>query len=256
MDNIFEYYIETDELHFKYAKGEPALKDREFHNYNEFVFFIGGDSFFVSKNIQQKLVPQSLVIIPKEHFHQFRVDLPETYIRCILGFRETSELVSITREVMDSIKVISSPDSKTVSVFENLMEIVKSDLSDSEKVLHIRASLVQLMIYLKLNPFDAVSKNVSLSPVVSQALNIIDKKYTEKLTVDEIAKSLYISPSTLSHKFTDELSISVYQYITKKRLVSVYERIKQGESLTSAALNSGFSDYSCFYRLYKKYNKT
>jgi len=256
MDNTFEYYIETNELHFKYAKGEPALKDREFHNYNEFVFFISGDSYFVSKNIQQKLTAESLVIIPKEHFHQFRVDYPETYIRCILAFRETSDIADITSEVMDTIKVISSLDLKIVALFKNIIEIVKSDLTDSEKVLHIRASLVQLLIYLKLNPFDAIRKNVSLSPVVSQALNIIDKEYTEKLTVDEIAKSLYISPSTLSHKFTDELNISVYQYITKKRLSSAYERIRQGESLTSAALNSGFGDYSCFYRLYKKYNKT
>ena len=66
---------------------------------------------------------------------------------------------------------------------------------------------------------------------------------------------LYVSPSTLSHKFSKELKISVYQYITKKRLSVAHKLIKQGESLKNAALSSGFNDYSCFYRLYKKYYK-
>ena len=40
MENLFKYYIGTDKLHYKYAKGEPSAKGQEFHDYNEFVFFI------------------------------------------------------------------------------------------------------------------------------------------------------------------------------------------------------------------------
>ena len=53
MEQLFEYYIETNNFHLKYAKGEPALKDQEFHDYNEFVYLLSGTSFLVSKNIQQ-----------------------------------------------------------------------------------------------------------------------------------------------------------------------------------------------------------
>ena len=87
------------------------------------------------------------------------------------------------------------------------------------------------------------------------SLDIIDEKYTENLSVENIANLLYVSPSTLSHKFSKELNISVYQYITKKRLSVAHELIWQGESLKNAALDSGFNDYSCFYRLYRKYYK-
>ena len=79
------------------------------------------------------------------------------------------------------------------------------------------------------------------------------ENYTENLSVESIAKRLYISSSTLSHKFKKELRISVYQYITKKRLSAAHDLIRGGETLTNAALKSGFNDYSCFYRLYKKY---
>ncbi|MBQ9922514.1 MAG: AraC family ligand binding domain-containing protein [Clostridia bacterium] len=137
MENLFEYYIETDKLHFKYAKGEPAVRGQEFHDYNEFVFFISGKSFLVSKNIQQEIVPGSIVVIPKEHFHQFIISQPQDYTRCILGFRGASEIDSLIGEVMNTIKVISVPDARMVSVFERLTEIIKSRLSDEEKGLYV-----------------------------------------------------------------------------------------------------------------------
>ena len=255
MKKLFEYYFETDKLHFKYAKGEPTLKQQEFHDYNEFVFFISGKSFFISRNIQQELTPGSLILIPKEHFHQFCVNDPENYVRCILGFRETPETCGLIREIMNNIKISSSPDGKIILLFEQMINISKSNLSDEEKCLFINSSLIQLMIYLKLNPLTAVCDNMNLSPVVSKALTIIDEQYVKNLSVEKLSSLLFVSPSTLSHKFSKELNISVYQYITKKRLFLAHQLIQQGESLSNAALSSGFSDYSCFYRLYKKYYK-
>ena len=96
---------------------------------------------------------------------------------------------------------------------------------------------------------------MQLSPLVSDALSVIDEKYTENLSVEKLSNLLFVSPSTLAHKFNRELNISVYRYITKKRLSLAHQHILQGESLSTSALKSGFNDYSCFYRLYKKYYK-
>lgn len=253
MDDLFEYYMETDELHLKYAKGEPAVKDREFHDYNEFVYFMNGELHFISKNIQQRLEPGSLILIPQEHFHQFCVDQPEKYTRCILGFYKTPELESLTCEVMDTIKVITDPDKRIVSAFEQLTEITKSDLPYDEKTMFIRSFLVQLLIRLKHDAYATVTKSIALSPEVSQTLNLIDEKYDEELSVEILAKKLNVSPSTLAHKFSREMNIPLYRYISKKRLSVANNMIRSGIPITTAALSCGFSDYSCFYRLYKKY---
>ena len=257
MGKLFEYYIETDELHFKYAKGEPAVKGQEFHDYNEFLFFIDneGKNFFISKNIQKDLAKGSLVFIPKEHFHQFCVETPESYVRCVLGFRETSEISELASEIADAIRVIEVPEERIVCVFENIIEMVKSKLSDNEKAMFIKASLIQLLIYLKQQHSGIISKSIHLSQIVKQAIDMIDEQYAKCLTVESIAQKLYVSPSTLSHKFSKELNISVYKYITKKRLAEANKLIRQGSSATNAAIQSGFSDFSCFYRLYKKYYK-
>lgn len=49
------------------------------------------------------------------------------------------------------------------------------------------------------------------------------------------------------------MNMPIYRYITKKRLAEAHKLIAGGASLSYAAQNSGFGDYSCFYRLYRKY---
>ena len=254
MQNLFEYYVETAQFHFKYAKGEPAVKEQEFHYYHEFVLFLEGSSYLISKNIQQTLVPGSVVLIPKEQFHQFCVSTPLEYKRCILGFRETPELAALIDAVMTEVKVISVPDSKIMNLFQNLMDAMESDLTEEELQLHVRAALIQFLLYFKQYHNREISSNVTISPIVQHAICYIDKNFTKKLTVNSIAEHLFVSPSTLAHKFSEELNIPIYQYISKKRLLSVHKLVESGETYAEAATKSGFSDYSCFYRIYKKYS--
>lgn len=255
MEGLFEYYIENENLHFKYAKGEPAVKDREFHHYHEFVLFLGGNAYFISKNIQQELSYGSIVLIPKEQFHQFVVDNPAKYCRCILGFRETPEIAGLIREIMDEVKIICMPSKQITALFDELMQIVKTELPDEIKCLFIRASLTQLLVHLKQYAPAQITHNINISQAVRQAMAYIDEHYSEKISVESIAGQLYISPSTLAHKFRKELNITVYQYISKRRMLSVYKHVEEGASYADAAIKSGFRDYSCYYRLRKKYGR-
>ncbi len=257
MSGLFEYYIETENFHFKYAKGEPELKGEEFHDYDEFVLFLDGESRLISKNIQLDLTPGSIVMIPKGQFHQFIIPYPKTYKRCILGFRETPELSELIREVMSDVKIITSPDKNILSVFENLINIVESTLPDEEKKLFVKASLVQLLVFYKQHPHNVISRNINISSEVRQALSYIDKNFTKELSIEIISAALHISTSTLAHKFSKELNISVYRYISEKRLLKARQHIEKGATLASAAAACGFGDYSCFFRMYKKrYGKT
>ncbi len=254
-NELFEYYIESERFHLKYAKGEPTRKDEEFHDYHEFVFFIRGNAYFLSKNIQQQLPHGCVVAIPKEHFHQFVVSEPREYVRCIVGFRETDATRELIESVMTKIKIFAEPDERITYLFAQLAEIAESELSESEKKLFLEGALQQLLVYFKHYTHGSITKNITVSEVVRGAIDLIDKNFEKELSVTMIAAKLFVSESTLSHKFSREMNISIYQYILKKRLISARMRIEAGESLSSAAINSGFSDYSSFYRAYKKSHK-
>lgn len=252
MESYFNYYYESEKYHLKYAKGLPSVSGKEFHNYHEIIWFIGGSSHMISKNIQKDLTEGCLVIVPRASFHQFTVS-GNDYTRLIFGFRETEELSTLMGTVMNEIKIIENPDAMLTDSLERLKEMVMSDFSDTEKRLFIRASLIHILLYLKRCSSGAISKSLLLTETVQSALSYIDGHFTEDISVELIAENLHVSPSQLFHRFKKELNISVYQYIEKKRLSNARLLIESGKTLNFAAYHSGFGDYSSFYRIYKRY---
>lgn len=249
----FEYFIDGGNFHFKYAKGKPAVEGQEFHSYSELVLFLDGESQLISKNIQLSLEKGSLVLIERENFHQFVVTSPQNYVRCILAFEKTSDaLESVLNEVVQGVSVMQIPPKSVLNVFESLQRVCASFLSEELKKEVIEAGITSILAELKLYSGESIDKHISLSNQSRQALNFIDLNFNKDITVQSVAKALNVSPSSLSHRFKDELNISVYRYISEKRLSEARKLISQGESLSAAAEKCGFKDYSCFFRLYKK----
>ena len=252
MNGYFEHYIESDSFHLKYAKGYPSAKGQEFHNYHEFILFLDGKAHLISNNIQKDLKIGSLVIVPKASYHQFVVS-GSNYTRLILGFRETEETSKLIESAMSEVRVVEDLDEALLSALHNLADVASSELAQNEKKLFIRASLIHILIYLKKYSIGSPDSKNRLSPTVQKALSYIDRHYTESISVEDISDALHISDSQLFHKFKDELKISVYQYISKKRLANARLLIEKGETVSCAAISSGFTDYSVFFRMYKKY---
>lgn len=255
MEN-FESYVQTKTCHYKYARGRMAVTGREFHDYDEIVLFPEGNVQLISKNIHMVLCPGSLVLIPKEHFHQFIPTDVGQYLRCIFGFWETSRLRELIREVMEDVTVLPLPPETAVALYRTLNQTALSGLSQGEKQLLLDSALPQLLLTLKLFTADGIRNGPGISPMISRALAYIDGHFSDKIELPDIALQLNVSESTLSHRFRQELNISVYRYISEKRLSAVRQHVAKGESLAAAAEKSGFRDYSGFYRLYKnRYHK-
>ena len=80
----------------------------------------------------------------------------------------------------------------------------------------------------------------------------IENHYSDHITVDELAHKFYVSSSTISHLFKQKMGLSLYHYITQRRLISAKNLISKGIPLEHVATQVGFSDYSTFYRAFKQ----
>ena len=249
MSSFFEYYFESNGLHLKYACSAPSVRGRELHDYHEFVFFLGEKARFTSKTIQQDLKVGNVIVIPKNTFHRFDV-AEKAYTRCILGFHGNASLQALIQSIGPDTRLIEVPSSSVQTILDGLLEISKVSLPSEEKALYLYASIVRLLFEFK-DESRAVKQNINLSRPVQDALVLIDEKYTEDITVSKLAALLHVSESLLAHKFKSEMHISVYRYISQKRLAVAKELIASGTPITVAAVQSGFSDYSCFLRMYK-----
>ena len=88
----------------------------------------------------------------------------------------------------------------------------------------------------------------SVTDYIGQNLNMIsDLSFIEKV--------FHYSNSHVNRIFRDTLGVSVWQYITAKRLDLAYNLIAEGHSIKAAASRCGFSDYSVFYKSFVKHFK-
>ena len=80
----------------------------------------------------------------------------------------------------------------------------------------------------------------------------IERNFAHNITVSDLSKHFYVSESTISHQFRQKMGISLYRYITQRRLIAAKSRIQGGMPLEQVSREVGFADYSTFYRAFKQ----
>jgi two-component system response regulator YesN len=88
---------------------------------------------------------------------------------------------------------------------------------------------------------------------LKEVLDFIERHGGESLTVDQIAKEVYLSSSRLSHIIKNELGITLGDYISKVRVEKAKFLLKDRElPISQIALEVGFPDQSYFTKVFKK----
>ena len=80
----------------------------------------------------------------------------------------------------------------------------------------------------------------------------IEKHYPEHITIDDLAREFYVSNSAISHLFKQKMGVSLYRYITQRRLIAAKSLIAQHVPMEEISHRVGFVDYSTFYRAFKQ----
>lgn len=250
---MFTDYIKTDEIIFKHAKGMRDIKGKEFHIYNEVLLLIDKEAEFASDTINQIISGGALVIIPKEHYHQFElICAEEDYHRYILQFETISKLENLIQETINEVKVIPTAPQKIVTLFD-MLAASQNNMSEDDKKILLNSVCAQILLEIK---YSTDSKEITVSnedAVVREILAYINQHFLENITVKAIANELNYSETYVSHRFKKMLHTSVYNYILQKKLIYAYNLIRSGTSATDAAATCGFKEYSGFYKIFKKH---
>jgi len=82
--------------------------------------------------------------------------------------------------------------------------------------------------------------------VLRNAIDFIKKEYSENISITDIASFVNCSPSYLSRIFKKHVGKSPYTYLTEYRLFVAEKLLRNGASVTDAAMTTGFCDSSVF----------
>ena len=88
--------------------------------------------------------------------------------------------------------------------------------------------------------------------LTNRIVRYLDQHFLEEISVEDLARTFHMSKSSLNKYFQKELNTTCHQYILKKRLALSISLIRQNVPLKTVAVQSGFGDYSTFFRAFKK----
>ena len=89
------------------------------------------------------------------------------------------------------------------------------------------------------------------SELVQQVLSYIGENLSQSLSLETLAERFFVSKYYLSHTFSREVGVSLYRYITLRRLLFARQLLSQGVPAGQVSRSCGFSDYTSFYRAFK-----
>ncbi len=88
--------------------------------------------------------------------------------------------------------------------------------------------------------------------LLDKIMAFVESNFKEEIVINDVAKTFYVSESTISHLFKQKMGISFYRFVTQRRLIAAKELIESDLALEDVATQVGFSEYSGFYRAFKK----
>ncbi len=247
MNNYYENKLTYNKITFNLTNS-PDIQEREMHAYHEILFYIDGDATFLCEGRQQKLSSNTLILIPKEAYHFFRLSEKCDFTRLKISFPESFIEETPLSEIISKITVIENPSEHISFALDKLCHILKGETTQASPF-YAYAAFLMLLSELDSSPVEeaAHTKNDSAT---SKAIRYISKNLSGDLTIEALSKKLNISASTITHAFKNELGISLHEYVKEKRLVSARALISAGNKPSKIYTDCGYQDYSSFYKAY------
>ena len=257
-----------DQFRFFHLK-DSHTESIEYH-YHEFqkivIFFSGNVTYMVEGKVYQ-LMPWDILLINHHEMHKPIIQPGVPYERIILWLnREFLEKETLKQYHLDDCfqetvvkkSNLLRTEAKYRMKFSNLLHELEDSFHSKEYAneLYSNTLFVQLMILI--NRMQASSTTIETQSSIQSNKHVdsliayISENLSGDLSIDALSSALFLSSSYLMHKFKEVTGTSLHNYITKKRLTNAIELMRDGTPITTASLQSGYSDYSTFLRTFRK----
>lgn len=231
------------------------------HNHSnqmEILLMYEGDAEFHIEGNVYPLEANDIIIVQHNELHRVVMKSKCHYDRLVINIDTNfftnqnceafkSVFVNRTLGEQNLIKHNSSESRKLLEIIERLQ---KYAFVDEPMNIIVQNTIIELLYVLNQNEIESAESTTKNN--IRNIILYINEHMTEQINLEQIATKFFMSKYHLCHIFKKHTGFTVNHYITRKRLSIVYDLCESGKSLTYAASEAGFKNYSSFYRAYLK----
>lgn len=223
---------------------------RHCHAEYELLFFQKGRAHYVVEDRRYALSPRTVLFIRPKEYHYLDLDAPCEYERCIFNFSEDFVPESV-RGALNGRARFFLPD-RASPLAERFLSLSRAcDLFPADVLPGmLSAALLETVYLYALTAPD--TEPAETDEKLMEVLGYIADNLSGELSVASVARAVYLSPSRLSHLFSERMKVGLMQYVAMKRVALAGDLLAKNVRPTEVAERTGFRDYSTFYRVYRK----
>ncbi|HKL80356.1 MAG TPA: AraC family transcriptional regulator [Mobilitalea sp.] len=252
-----------------YVSKCKMIKDGVYHDHDftELAYILSGKGKYLVDEIEYDVEAGDLVICNPGVKHTHVVSSQkEPTIEFISGFTDFQfkNMSANSIELKDSACILHT----TAGLKQELTMHCYSMIAEKEgshvgKYFMLKTHLMQMLLLImreiadengviqKGCNFESYNKNYA----VNRIINYLNENYDQKISLDQIAHNMYLSPVYISKIFKEETGESPINYLIKIRLEKARDILLNGTggSIKNIANLVGYDDVYHFSKLFKKY---
>lgn len=262
-----QYMVSHDFEIYYYSDFYRSKVKNHTHNYYEFYFFLEGNVSMEISGTEYPLNYGDVALIPPGISHHALIhDQKKPYRRFVFWISREycKQLMELSGDYGYIMQIVQSEENNYI--FHNdviTFNVIQTKLFHLIEELHFdrfgkeaKISLCANDLILQLNRIIYEQGHPKIPQeernLYENLVNYIEGHLEEKLTLDALAAEFYVNKYHIAHIFKDNIGLSVHQYITKKRVEACGNAILNCGKISEVCLTYGFTDYSSFYRAFKK----
>lgn len=258
------YLLENFRLFHLRTEQETKI-NYHYHEFCKLVMLVSGKGFYTVEGQRYLLQPGDTVIVGSRSVHCPEIESGSVYERIIIYISpeylqmqsapdcDLLELFSGTRG-----HILRPGESGSRKLFAMAGELEK-ELSGSGYGREVLSAAALLRLLVQMAKYQRREDSRNPQPVnpenprVQAMMRYMDEYLAEDLDMDALADTFYVSKYHMMRQFRQETGLTVYEYLTQRRLLHARDLIEKGIRATEACYRSGFRSYSSFTRSYARY---
>lgn len=268
-DNKYQLQcIEKDIICFYHTestiKSQGSIVPYHRHDAYEIYLFLEGNTDFYLEKKCYRLTRGDMVVVAPTQLHR-SVCLDEgAYKRYGVNVRQflMDRLSSASTDLRQCFSLqpekehLAHLKDEEIRQFLILFDSLQRALDTSEygQDVLVQAETAKLLVFVNriFRSGDFQRENI-MPGLVSDVMCYIEEHLTEEISLESLARNLYLSSDYLSRQFKSATGLTIRSYLLDQRICRAKTCLLEGKSVTQACLESGFSDYANFIRSFTKH---
>lgn len=142
--------------------------------------------------------------------------------------------------------------------YQRLRRLFESSLQESRELAPgwqtaLCSNAAMLFVYLSRAGQTRMAETAPVfNELLDRIITYVDQNYPNKITLEETAHIFAVSSSMITHLFSSQMNVSFHRYVVQRRLIASKTLLAEGTPAVNVCTLTGFSDYSAFYRAFRK----